>query len=145
MTYIPRPRAKTVNDAAALIQTMRDGFEKRESIVWAMSLKNDPKLIGTIGYWRMQKESFRAEVGYLLHSDFWQKGLAHEALQAVLKYGFDTMNCHSIEAVIDPENVASERLLQKCGFVKEAHFKENFFWNGQFSDTVIYSKLKLYN
>ena len=142
MAYIPRPRAKTVNDASALIQMMLDSFEKRESMVWAMSLKNDPKLIGTIGFWRMQPANYRAEVGYLLHSDFWQKGLTSEALEAVLKYGFEVMNCHSIEAVIAPENEASERLLLKSGFVKEAHFRENFFWNGAFLDSITYSLLK---
>jgi [ribosomal protein S5]-alanine N-acetyltransferase len=142
MAYIPRPLSKSVEDAAALIQTMLDGNEKKESLIWAISLKNDPKLIGTIGFWRLKPEHFRAEVGYLLHRDFWQKGIMYEALQFVLEFGFKDMNCHSIEAVIDPENVASERLLQKCGFVKEAHFKENCFWNGRFLDSIIYSKLK---
>ena len=142
MAYIPRPLAKTVDDATTLIQTMLDGLEKQESIVWAMSLKNDPKLIGTIGFWRLKKEDFRAEIGYLLHADYWQKGITFEALQPVLKYAFEGMNCHSIEAVIDPENVASERLLKKCGFVKEAHFKENGFFDGRFLDSVVYSLLK---
>ncbi len=142
MAYIPRSRAKTINDVTALIQTMLDGFEKRDSIIWSITLKNDPKLIGTIGFWRMKKEDFRVEVGYLIHADFWQKGITYEALQPVLAYAFKVMNCHSIEAVIDPQNVASERLLQKCGFVKEAHFKENCFWDGRFLDSVVYSLLK---
>ena len=142
MAYIPRPRAKTVNDATAVIQMMLDSFEKRENMVWAMSLKNDPKLIGTIGFWRMQPANYRAEVGYLLHSDYWQKGLTYEALQAVLKYGFEVMNCHSIEAVIAPQNVASARLLEKNGFVKEAHFRENCYFDGRFLDSVVYAQLK---
>ena len=49
---------------------------------------------------------------------------------------------HSIEAVIDPENIASERVLQKNGFVKEAHILENELYDGKFWDTVIYSLLK---
>ncbi len=60
----------------------------------------------------------------------------------MIKFGFETMNFHSIEALIDPNNVASEKLLQKLNFKKEAHFKENFFYNDQFSDTIIYSILK---
>ena len=51
------------------------------------------------------------------------------------------MQLHSIEGVIDPDNEASERVLQKCGFVKEAHFKENEFYDGKFIDAVVYSKL----
>ena len=52
------------------------------------------------------------------------------------------MNLHSIEAIIDPENIASEKVLQKNGFVKEAHLRENELWEGKFRDTVIYSLLK---
>jgi ribosomal-protein-alanine N-acetyltransferase len=52
------------------------------------------------------------------------------------------MNLHSIEAVIDPENSASEKVLQKIGFVKEAHILENELYDGKFWDTVIYSMLK---
>jgi [ribosomal protein S5]-alanine N-acetyltransferase len=142
MAYIPRPLAKTMEDATALIQTMLDGGEKGESLLWAISYKNDTKLLGTIGYYRLKPEHFRAEVGYLLHRDYWQKGIMYEVLQSVLAFAFNDMNCHSIEAIIDPDNVASARLLEKCGFVKEAHFKENCFWNGQFLDSVVYSRLK---
>jgi [ribosomal protein S5]-alanine N-acetyltransferase len=51
------------------------------------------------------------------------------------------MKLHSIEAIIDPKNIGSEKVLLKNGFVKEAHFIENEFYNGQFLDTVIYSRL----
>ncbi len=51
------------------------------------------------------------------------------------------MKLHSIEAVIAPENVASAKVLEKCNFIKEGYFKENEFYNGQFLDTVIYSKI----
>ncbi|MGY0034483.1 GNAT family N-acetyltransferase [Pedobacter sp. NJ-S-72] len=46
---------------------------------------------------------------------------------------------HSLEAVIDPDNYASEKVLIKHGFVKEGHFKENSFFDGKFLDAVIYS------
>jgi ribosomal-protein-alanine N-acetyltransferase len=51
------------------------------------------------------------------------------------------MKLHSIEAIIDPANISSEKVLQKNGFVKEAHLRENDFFNGRFLDTVIYSSL----
>jgi ribosomal-protein-alanine N-acetyltransferase len=52
------------------------------------------------------------------------------------------MVLHSTEAIIDPKNKASERVLEKAGFIKEAHFKENEFFDGKFIDSVVYSKLK---
>jgi ribosomal-protein-alanine N-acetyltransferase len=51
------------------------------------------------------------------------------------------MNLHSIEGIIDPDNLASAQVLLKNGFVKEAHIKENEFYQGRFLDTVIYSKV----
>ena len=64
-----------------------------------------------------------------------------EAIKAVLHYGFETMKLHSVEANVNPANAASIRLLKRTGFVQEAHFKENYFSNGQFTDSLIYSLL----
>ncbi len=144
MQYIPRPIAQTEEDAKAVIQMLLTTMEQKEGLVWGISFRNDTKLLGLIGYFRLKHTDFRAEIGYQLNAKFWQQGIAYETLVPVLNFGFNTMNCHSIEAVIDPDNIGSERVLQKCGFVKEAHFKENCFWDGRFLDSVIYSKLKKY-
>jgi len=47
-----------------------------------------------------------------------------------------------MEAQLNPENIASSAVLESTGFIKEGHLKENFYFNGKFGDTVIYSKLK---
>lgn len=142
MKFIPRPVAETIEDAQNFITECNSSIVKNELINWAISRKEDNKLIGMIGFFRMQPENFRGEIGYILNPDFQGKGIMKEAIDNVLKYGFEVLNFHSIEAVIDPRNNASERILQKTGFEKEAHFKENFFYNDEFSDTVIYSLLK---
>jgi ribosomal-protein-alanine N-acetyltransferase len=69
------------------------------------------------------------------------KEIASEAVGIVVEFGFNEMKLHSIEAVIDPRNSASEKVLQKNGFIKEAHLKENEFFEGEFIDSVIYSRL----
>jgi ribosomal-protein-alanine N-acetyltransferase len=51
------------------------------------------------------------------------------------------MKLNSLEAIIDPDNHASAKVLEKNGFVKEAHLKEYEFYEGRFLDTVIYSIL----
>lgn len=142
MKYIPRTIAQTLEDAMALIRMMQTTVDTKEGIVWGISFKNDTKLIGSIGFYRPKKEDFRVEVGYQLNRNYWQQGITYEAILPILDFAFDKMNCHSIEAVIDPENVASERLLQKCGFVKEGHFRENGFFEGRFIDSAVYSLLK---
>jgi ribosomal-protein-alanine N-acetyltransferase len=70
------------------------------------------------------------------------KGITSEAVRLVLNYGFSDLHLHSIEAIVDPEHTASARVLEKNGFVKEGHLKENEYFDGRFWDSVIYSLLK---
>jgi ribosomal-protein-alanine N-acetyltransferase len=64
-----------------------------------------------------------------------------EALAQVVDYGFKIMNLHSIEAKLDPRNLASAAVAKKTGFVQEGYLKENYFVSGAFADTAIYSIL----
>ena len=141
MKYIPRPLLTNHEEALAHIQMMEDKIETNEGINWAITLKGDDKMLGVIGHYRIKPEHYRAEVGYMILPKYHGKGITTEAVQCVVDYGFNTMQLHSIEGVIDPENEASQRVLQKCGFVKEAHFKENEYFDGKFIDAVVYSKL----
>jgi ribosomal-protein-alanine N-acetyltransferase len=141
MKYIPRPLVKTKEDALEHIALIDSKIDINEGINWAITLKNNPKLIGLIGHYRIKPEHYRAEIGYMLLPEYQGKGIITEAIKEVVKYGFEKMKLHSIEAVIDPENLISEKVLQKNGFVKEAHLKENECFEGRFLDTVIYSIL----
>ena len=109
--------------------------------MWVICLKGETKLIGSIGFWHTVPEHHRAELGYILHPDFWNQGIVTEALQAVLKYGFEKMKLHSVEASVNPENVASIRVLEKHGFVREAYFREDYFYDGKFYDSAVYCLL----
>jgi len=142
MRFIPRPLVKTVEEALEHVAMIDAKIEANEGINWGITLKDDPKLIGIIGHYRIQPQNYRAEIGYMLLPEYHGKGIATEAIKATVAYGFDSMNLHSIEAVIDPGNIASEIVLQKNGFVKEAHILENEYYEGVFWDTVIYSLLK---
>jgi ribosomal-protein-alanine N-acetyltransferase len=142
MKYIPRPLALTIEDAIAHIQLTLKLLDTNEGINWAMQEKSSNKVVGSIGIFRVVKENYRGEVGYALNPRWHSKGLMHEALQAVIAYGFEKMKLHSIEAIIDPENIASAKLLEKNKFRKEAYFKENGFFEGKFFDSVVYSLVK---
>lgn len=141
MKYIPRELPKTIDDAVVHIDFMQGLLEKQECINWAICLKGEKNLIGNIGYFRMQPENHRAELGYMLSQDFHGKGIMQEAITEILKFGFETMKLHSVEAVTDPENFSSWKLLEKNGFVREGHFKEDCYWQGKFLDSYVYSLL----
>lgn len=139
MKYIGRPIPKAVEDVHELINNMNDNTVR---IQWAIALKEKNKFIGTIGYHRIEKENYRAEVGYMIQYDYWNSGITSEALTRVLDFGFNEMNLHSIEANINPANDISRKVLKKFGFIKEGYFKENYFFDGKFFDTEIYSLMK---
>jgi [ribosomal protein S5]-alanine N-acetyltransferase len=141
MKYIPRPPARDHQDVLEWIETVDQGIERNETLMWAIELNAAASFLGMIGFVSSKPADQRAEVGYMILPDYYGHGFVTEALRAIIQYGFDEMKLHSIEAVIDPENLASERVLQKCGFKKEAHFRENEYWQGRFLDTVVYSRL----
>jgi ribosomal-protein-alanine N-acetyltransferase len=107
--------------------------------MWAITLNDENKVIGTICYWDLLKDHFRSQIGYELHPDYHRRGIMQEALTRVLDYGFNNMQLHSIEAHVAPDNEPSIKLLEKNRFVREAYFRENYFYNGKFLDTVVYS------
>lgn len=142
MKFIPRPLVTNEEQSLEHFRLIDEKIENNTGINWAITIKGNPKLIGIIGHYRLQPENHRCEIGYMILPQHNGQGIVTEAIKVVLEYGFEDLNMHSIEAVIDPENYASERVLQKNGFVKEAHILENELWDGKFWDTVIYSILK---
>jgi [ribosomal protein S5]-alanine N-acetyltransferase len=142
MQYIPRPLCIDLDDALRHIKMIQDKIESNEGINWAVTLKGSPKLIGIAGHYRMKWEHFRSEIGYMFLPEYHGKGIATETIGLLVNYGFEQMNMHSLEGIIDPENFASAKVLEKNGFVKEAHFKENEFYDDRFLDNAIYSLVK---
>lgn len=142
MQFIPRPLAKTPADAAAVLTLMRDSQARNERLNWAITRTGQgDELLGVIGYVNIYPDAHRAEIGYILRADCHGLGLMDEALQATVAYGFDQMRLHSIEAIIRPENAASRKLVARNGFVQEGLFRENCFFEGQYLDSAVYSRL----
>ena len=141
MKYLDKAPARDLDDAYKYIQMISDLEKNNLDVTWAITLKGNTKLLGTICFWNIQKEHYRAELGYVLHPEYWRKGFMQEALTVVLKYGFNVMKLHSVEAHVNPNNIASIKLLEKNGFIREAYFKEDYFYDGKFLDTAVYSLL----
>jgi [ribosomal protein S5]-alanine N-acetyltransferase len=141
LQYLDREPEASEQVTATFIQHVHADIELGKLIMWAICLNTEQPLIGTIGIWNWQQEHRRAEIGYMLHPGLQRKGIMDEALKAVLDFGFQKMNLHSLEATVNPANIASIQLLKKNGFVQEAYFKENHCFRGRFMDTAVYSLL----
>jgi ribosomal-protein-alanine N-acetyltransferase len=137
-----RPLITKKEEALDFIKMIEDMVHQNEGISWVICEKEVPeKVIGHIGIWRLMKEHYRGEIGYLLHTDFQGKGMMTEALKAAIDYGFNQLKLHSIEAQVSPKNQPSQNILERNGFLKEGYLKEDFFAKGEFHDTILYSLL----
>ncbi len=143
LQHLGKEPAATMKEAEDFIELVTNNIVTNEGIIWAIVLKEAPaKTIGTICFWRLNKDHYRAEIGYALSPAWWRKGIMKEAITKTLEYGFGNMGLHSVEARISAGNIASAAILESTGFIKEAHFREDFFYNGKFGDTIVYSRLQ---
>jgi [ribosomal protein S5]-alanine N-acetyltransferase len=141
LEFLDRPPAASKEEALLFIEKINQLQKNNDGITWAITLKPVNTLIGTICYWNMKKEHFRAEIGYALHPDWQGRGIMQEAMTEVINFGFATMKLHSIEANVNPHNLSSVKLLERNNFIREGYFKEDFFYDGKFLDSAIYSLL----
>jgi ribosomal-protein-alanine N-acetyltransferase len=142
MEYMDSQAHQSLSDAEEMIYLMLDSFQNETGINWAIENKFDGKMIGYIGFWRIITDHVRAEIGYALKPTVWGKGYMKEAALEVLRFGFEQLGLHSVEANVNPKNLVSAKLLKSLGFKKEGHFKENYYFDGQFFDSDIYSLLE---
>ncbi|MCW8804535.1 MAG: GNAT family N-acetyltransferase [Ignavibacteriaceae bacterium] len=106
-------------------------------------IANQKELIGAIGI-NLQEDvnRFSAEIGYWLAEPFWKKGIATSALKEFTKYAFVNFNLNRIYANVFEGNDASEKVLIKAGYKKEATLKKAVFKEQKFIDQYIYAILK---
>ena len=124
--FINREPAKNNKDAEEWILMVLEQEKNGNSINWAITLKGESKLIGSICLWNIERELERAEVGYSLHVDFFAKGIMNEVLEKVLSYGFEKMKLKRIDAYTHKENVASLKLLKRHKFERNLAFENDF-------------------
>jgi RimJ/RimL family protein N-acetyltransferase len=109
-------------------------FKEKSGMRWAITLKPKSKLIGSCGFHLYEKENRCAEIGYELHHEFWRKGIMSEALREILRFGFEDMNLHRIQADVTVGNEASAGILRQFGFTLEGTWRERTYFKGQFHD-----------
>ena len=129
-------------EASRLIDMFHKNLLDKRGIRWGIKLKENQRIIGTIGLNGLQLQNKRAEIGYELHPSYWRKGFGEEAIKEVLRFSFIQLGLFRIGAVVYPENEASINLLLKLGFTKEGLLRGYIHQNEQFHDTYVLSLLK---
>ncbi len=138
--YYDLQTMRELREADELIDFFDESFELERAIRWGVARKTDDVLVGTCGYvWLRQ---FRGEIGYELSSRHWRQGIMHEALDAILEFGFDALDLNRIEALVMIDNVESSRLLRSLGFQEEGVLRQHDFFKGAFHDMRLYAILR---
>lgn len=131
------PTLKRFEGASLRAQEM---FETHEAFVWRVFLKGTEAFVGEIDLHTWHREVPKCEIGYWANSRYTRQGYIGEAVQAVLKTAFETLEVKRVEALCDARNERSIRLAQRVGMVKEGVLR-NYELDpaGELCDQVILS------
>jgi len=140
--YLDRPRATSIEDAHNFINKTNQAIENNECVDWAITFKDDSRLIGSICLWNFAIEENKAEVGYELLPDFQGQGIAREALSAVITFGFEVMKLKTIEAYTHKENLQSTKLLEKYNFKRDLAAESKIDFTVENPNTIVFSLWK---
>ncbi|RYF18773.1 MAG: N-acetyltransferase [Oxalobacteraceae bacterium] len=108
---------------------------------WVIEHRETGQAIGTCNFVSCEPELLRGEIGYCLSPAFWGQGLATEAVQAVVAYGFAN-RLERIQATCSPENWLSAKLLRRLGFAYEGLLRSYAFKRKKLIDVEMYALLK---
>lgn len=114
--YIKRDFYVDIKQAEDFIELINNNFAEDKSYSWALRLKDQPEMIGSICLWNFSDDKKTAELGYDLKPEFHGKGLMTEAVELILDYGFSHLKLQQIEAFTSFKNAPSIALLEKFGF-----------------------------
>ena len=115
-------------------------YKRAEFYDWA--IEYDGKMIGTCGFTSLSLENQCGEIGFVLNSKYWGMGIAKEAADLVIKYGFEVLELNRIEARYMSENTQSRRVMEKCGMTYEGTHYSSLFVKGKYRDVGICAILK---
>lgn len=142
MRFWSYPAWTQLAQAQAKVDAIATQRREQDILVWAIADADSDLLIGTLAVFAWNREQGRAEIGYSLHRDWQGRGLASEALQAVLRVLFNELGLRRLEADIDPRNHASCRLVEKLGFQREGLLRARWQVNEEVCDSLLYGLLR---
>jgi ribosomal-protein-alanine N-acetyltransferase len=117
---------KSLEDTIEFIRLSEKQWEKREARTFVILSKTDGRLIGVTGLTFDCDSKDTARIGYVLAKDKWGKGYATEACMRIIDYAKE-IGVRRLVAPMHPDNIASIRVLEKCGFQEDSDASETYF------------------
>lgn len=142
MKYYDLLPFNSIEDAIAQGDIFRKSFEDKSMIRWGIELKENKKIIGTCGFFAFSEDSMKAEMGYELNRNYWNSGIMSEALRLIIEFIFSQTKINRIEAYVEPQNIASMKLLETLKFTKEGLLRQYERCRGELIDITIWRLLR---
>lgn len=139
--YLSWKTHESVKDAEEIINLWISQYDE-DTYNWVIVLKDVDEAIGNISIVKLEEKNEACEIGYCISSKYWNKGITTEAFKAVIKYLFEEVKLNRICAKHDVDNVASGRVMQKCGMTYEGTLREVQIRNNRVCSLAVYSILK---
>ena len=133
---------RSIGDSRAYLRYMLRRYRNHEPASWGIEWKQTGEIIGTVGFMWIQSDNASAELGYSLSRDYWNRGIMTEAVGAVIRHGFGSMNLNRIEAQHETTKPASGAVMRKCGMVKEGTLRQRLYNKGRYVDVELYAILR---
>jgi RimJ/RimL family protein N-acetyltransferase len=133
---------QTPGEIRAFLETTLERWEKGAAYAWALTLKEDGRLIGMID---ARVDGYMVNVGYVLGRAYWNRGYATEALAAVVGWTDGLEEIHRVWAVCSVDNPASARVMEKAGMTREGILRNWMVFpniDGSPRDCYCYSRVK---
>jgi ribosomal-protein-alanine N-acetyltransferase len=141
MRYWSTPLWSSMDAARALVARDLKAMASGEYVRLGIERQEDGRLLGNCTLFKIDGQCRRAEIGYGLAYSAWGRGYMHEALLALLEFGFSELGLNRVEADIDPRNEPSARSLERLGFRKEGYLRERWIVGTEVSDSALYGLL----
>jgi [ribosomal protein S5]-alanine N-acetyltransferase len=139
--FLPYPAWQSFDDAEAWLGRIVALEESGSLRQFVIVERSEARVVGVAVVFRFDASNRRAELGYALGKRDWGRGLMREALVGLLSSLFDDLELNRVEAVVDPRNGASHRLLIGLGFHHEGLLRERSVMKGEVVDSNAYGLL----
>lgn len=140
--YVTWEPHKSVEDTKGFINCTIERCNSGEAWEWGIELKGTARIIGAMGFVRLDPKNSCGLIGYVLSKQYWGQGMMTEAVTRLISFGFEDMKLNRIEAIHVLENEASGKVMKKSGMLFESVLRQKLFAKGKFWDVKQYAIIK---
>ncbi|MCX6760752.1 MAG: GNAT family protein [Candidatus Nealsonbacteria bacterium] len=128
--------------AKKFIKKTQQDIKEKMAYEFGIELREKKELIGTINFLNINKKNKNSEIGIWISKEYWGQGLAKEALNLMLKFGFEKLKLERIQARVLHRNILAQNLFKKLGFKLEGKLRRKTYFKNKWYDDLVYGILR---